>query len=375
MTLSARVLNRTTLLRQALLERFDGSVDEAIGRLAGVQAQHSNASHVALWSRIDGFESSKLERALERRSVVKATTIRSTLHLVAAADYPAFDAASAVPRVEVWRATVRRSGVDVPAIHRELIEYAAEPRSVDEMEAFVAHLAPGVRLASHAPGGLTRAAFRIVSANGGLIHSPPSGFWGEHRAPRYVAARTWLTDANWPAAEEALQTLLRRYLRAYGPASLADFGRWIGDRKQPRLRKAVEGLGDEIRRERTADGQELLDLVDAPVATGDEDAPTRFLSRWDSVIIGYDDRSRILPGKVSSAVLKKNADILATFLVNGLVGGTWTSETVKGEGILRLNPLVKVPKGEHAALEMEGERLVRFVEREADRHEVAWEKG
>jgi hypothetical protein len=93
------------------------------------------------------------------------------------------------------------------------------------------------------------------------------------------------------------------------------------------------------------------------------------------VIIGYDDRSRILPGKFSAAVLKKNADILATFLVDGLVGGTWSSETVKGEGILRLNPLVKVPKGEHAALEIEGERLVRFVEREADRHEVAWEKG
>jgi hypothetical protein len=90
------------------------------------------------------------------------------------------------------------------------------------------------------------------------------------------------------------------------------------------------------------------------------------------VIIGYDDRSRILPPKHAGAVLKKNADILPTFLIDGYVAGTWSSEIVKGEGILRMSPLVKVAKDERAALEDEGERLVRFVEREAGRHEVVW---
>lgn len=375
MTIPDRVLNRTTLLRQSLLARNDASLAVAIARLAGIQAQHSNASHVALWSRVAGFESATLERTLERRTVVKATTIRSTLHLVAARDYPAFDVASSVGRVEVWAATVRRSGVDVPAIHRKLLEYADVPRSVDEMETFVAQLAPGARLASHAPGGLTRAAFRIVSAHGGLVHAPPSGFWGEHRAPRYVAARTWLKDTDSLTAAEALETLLRRYLGAYGPATLADFGRWSGDRKLPRLRKALEGLRDEIRRDRAEDGRELLDLADPPLATGDELAPARFLARWDSVVIGYDDRGRILPPKLSGAVIKKNADILATFLVDGLIAGTWTSETTKGVGVLRLSPLVTVPKRERTALEEEGERLVRFVERDADRHDLVWARG
>ena len=375
MTIQDRVLNRTALLRQSLLVRTDASLAVAIARLAGIQAQHPNASHVALWSRVAGFESATLERALERRTVVKATTIRSTLHLVAARDYPFFDVASSVGRVEVWAATVRRAGVDVPAIHRKLLEYADEPRTVDEMETFVAQLAPGARLASHAPGGLTRAAFRIVSANGGLVHAPPSGFWGEHRAPRYVAAQSWLKDTDSPTAEDALATLLRRYLRAYGPASLADVGRWSGDRKLPRLRKAVDGLGDEIRRDRAEDGRELVDLADAPMATGDEPAPARFLARWDSVVIGYDDRARILPPKLSSAVIKKNADILATFLVDGSIAGTWKSETTKGVGVLRLSPLVTVPKRERTAVEEEGERLVRFVERDADRHELVWARG
>jgi hypothetical protein len=374
-TISDRVLNRTTLLRESLLERTQENVAPTVGRLAGIQAQHANAPHVALWSRVSGFESAKLEGALERRTVVKATTIRSTLHLVAAADYPAFDAASSVARVAVWGATVKRAGVDIAAIHRKLLQYADEPRTVDELERFVGKLAPGKQLAASSPSGVTRVAFRIVSAYGGLVRVPPSGFWGEHGAPRYVAAQTWLKDMEMPSGDEGLQLLIRRYLGAYGPASVADVGRWLGERRMPRLRKALDALGDEIRRDHADDGRELVDLADAPLASGDEPAPARFLSRWDSVVIGYDDRTRILPPKLSAAVIKKNADILATFLVDGLIGGTWTSETVKGRGILRLSPLVTVPKATWAALEEEGERLVRFVERDANRHEVSWQRG
>ena len=243
---------------------------------------------------------------------------------------------------------------------------------MDELEAFVENLAPGRKLAESAPSGVTRVAFRIVSAYGGLVHVPPSGFWGEHGAPRYVAARTWLKDMDEPSGDEGLQHLIRRYLGAYGPASVADIGRWLGERKALRIRKAVDALGDAILRDRAEDGRDLVDLADAPLASGDEPAPARFLSRWDSVVIGYDDRARILPPKLSAAVIKKNADILATFLVDGLIGGTWTSETVKGRGILRLTPLVSVPTVARKALEEEGERLVRFVERDADRHEVVW---
>ena len=92
-------------------------------------------------------------------------------------------------------------------------------------------------------------------------------------------------------------------------------------------------------------------------------------------MIGYDDRARILPPRHSGAVIKKNADILATFLVDGLIAGTWTSETTKRVGVLRLSPLVTVPKRERTAVEVEGERLVRFVERDADRHELVWARG
>jgi hypothetical protein len=366
------VLNRTTLLRQSLLERSGEDVATAVGRLAGLQAQHANSPHVALWSRLRDFETASLDAALDARELVKATTIRATLHIVAAADYPAFDVASSAARVGAWAATAKRAGVDIAQIHRRLLKYAGEPRPVADLEAFVDKLAPDAAFADHAPAGVRHVAFRIVSARGGLVHAPPSGFWGSHGKPRYIAARTWLPKATDPPDGEALETLIQRYLGAYGPASLADVGRWLGERRMPRLRAAVEGLADRLRRFRAEDGRELLDLEGAPLAAGDEPGPARFLARWDSILIGYDARARMLPEKLVPAVVKKNGDFLPAFLVDGRVGGLWSTGAAKDVATLQLEPLGPIDRRHRAALADEAERLVRFMHPEAARRQVEW---
>jgi hypothetical protein len=87
-------LNRATLDRQGLIERWTGSVAEVIGRLAGLQAQHANWPYVALWSRRHDQEIHDLEAGLTNRTVVKATLMRATLHLVATGDFASLDVAS-----------------------------------------------------------------------------------------------------------------------------------------------------------------------------------------------------------------------------------------------------------------------------------------
>jgi len=91
--LTQRELNRTTLLRQLLLRRERLSPARAIERLAGLQAQLPSSPYLALRARVEGFERSALERALRRRTVVKALLMRATLHLVSARDLPYFDSA------------------------------------------------------------------------------------------------------------------------------------------------------------------------------------------------------------------------------------------------------------------------------------------
>ena len=75
------------------------------------------------------------------------------------------------------------------------------------------------------------------------------------------------------------------------------------------------------------DGRDLVDLDGLPVATGDEPAPGRFLARWDSVVIGYDVRDRIMPDALFPVVVRvKNGDFLPTFTVDGFVAGSWAVE-------------------------------------------------
>src|ERR687889_2696452 len=85
--LTERDLNRALLARQLLLERARTPLPRALERIAGIQEQYAPSMYVGLWSRLEGFERGALTAALERRSVVQGTLMRSTIHLVSKADY------------------------------------------------------------------------------------------------------------------------------------------------------------------------------------------------------------------------------------------------------------------------------------------------
>lgn len=368
-----RALNRTTLHRQGLLERHHGPVADVVGRLAGLQAQHADQPYLALWSRRANHSVADLERALTDRSVVKATLVRTTLHLVAAEDYRVLDVVSAQPRVATWRPTARRAGIDVVELGEEVRRFCSEPRTVAEIEAHLTGLHPDVDLAAAAPGGVRNAWFRPATATGGLVHVPPSGMWRSHGKPRYLDAALWLDDADRdpPDPATALVTVVRRYLTAYGPATLDDIVKWAGQRRLPPVRQALQSLGEEVVRHTGPGGAELFDLAGLEVLE-DVPAPPRFLARWDSGIIGYAGRDRILPPEHTAAVAKKNGDFLPTFLLDGFVAGLWSVAVTGDTAVLRLEPFGSPSRRERAALEEEAEALVRFVEPEAGRHEVAW---
>jgi len=371
--LTARQLNRTTLLRQALLERTGEGAATAVGRLAGLQAQYPNSPYIALWSRVTGFRIADLERALDDRSVVKATVMRGTLHLVASADYPAFSVASSVARIGNWRPSADRVGIRTEDLHRRLLGFAAEPRTILEMEADLETVVPDSALAGKVPTGVRHVTFRMAEAHGWLVHVPPSGRWESFAKPRYLDASVWLPDAVRPTPDDALRLAVERYLPAYGPASAADIGKWVGQPRLPRVRAALDALGDRVRRYRGPDGRELVDLDGLPLATGDEPAPVRFLARWDSVLIGYDRRERILPDAIATDVIRQaQGDFLPSFTVDGYVAGTWAVAAADGLRIAKLSPSVPLASAARNEVTEEAARLVRFLAPDDRPGEVRW---
>jgi hypothetical protein len=88
-------------------------------------------------------------------------------------------------------------------------------------------------------------------------------------------------------------------------------------------RDAIAALGDEVVTLEGPDGSTLSDLAGAPIPDGEIPAPARLLPMWDSTLLAYADRSRMIPMEYRKAITRINGDVLPTLLVDGHVAGVW----------------------------------------------------
>ena len=334
--LTRRELNRTTLARQLLLRRARLSPMRAIERLAGLQAQLPSSPYLALWARLEGFERDALERALQRRHVVKALLMRATMHLVSARAYPYLDGA-----VREARTVIRARGTEPPPdqLVQRVVELARErPRTRTEiMQALGFH-------SRTQDAGEIRTLFWVM-ALGRLEQTPESAFYAFRGSPTYE-----VREHERPPRAEATAFAIRRYLGAFGPATRADVSQWSGVPIRD-LEIGFEALRPQ--RFRDEQGRELLDLPRAPLVPGDAPAPPRLLPRWDELLLAHKDRTRVLPDEYRKDVIQPNGDVQQAFLVDGVVAGLWTRD---GDGI-RLEPFAPLPRPKLRELEHEAARL------------------
>ena len=335
-----RELNRALLARQFLLERTKLTVPRAVERLCALQAQYSPSPYIALWSRLSGFRKEQLTRALEQRRVVKSSLFRITLHITSARDYPYFAAAW----LRAAQETTPRVTVAKIAELSRLVHAAAMkgPITHEELEAIAAEGMGGFRWRT-----------RTLAP---LVHLPPSGTWRFHGRPQLRAMKAWL-GVDLPSREDGAEHLVRSYLAAFGPATQEDLLRFAGVRVGD-IRPGLERL--ELRRFRDERGRVLLDLPRAPLPDGDTPAPVRFLPKWDSALLAYapPERTRILPEKFRTTVIRKNGDVLPTILVDGFVAATWEIDTRAKLDVKSLRPLSRTERSE---IDAEGKRLLAFV--------------
>jgi hypothetical protein len=339
--LTQRALNRALLARQSLLERADAPLPEALERVGGLQAQYAPSMYVGLWSRVAGFARDDLTRALERREVIQATLMRVTIHLVSRADFWPLALATRAARRQLWLRGQRGLTGE------------------QELEAAAAVLR--ARLATEGPM-LRKDIAALVGKDlvGGvgqcvdLVRAPPLGTWERRRADLYALAEDWVCTPPALSEQAALKHVLRRYLGAFGPASLAQAADWAG-LQAPALAPAAEALA--VRRFRAEDGTELLDLPGAPLPDPATPAPVRFLPTWDATLLVHARRTAILPEEHRTKVFHvKNPQSVPTFLVDGQVAGAWRSEG----GRIALAPFHRLDAATRRALDAEAERLAAF---------------
>ncbi|MGH3430837.1 MAG: winged helix DNA-binding domain-containing protein [Mycobacteriales bacterium] len=366
-------LGRALLARQGLLERIDSPVTKVVARIGALQAQHWPAIPIALWSRVRGFSPAALYAALDNGELITGQLIRGTLHLVTATEYPAYAAMAAESGADSWQRSKAPPTEDMAAVRERLAAYAEQPRSSADLSEFAettvaVELETNPRLISPEELEIQRShSWRAFFRWSRLRRVPESGNWGAAKPTAYAAAPR---PAAW--SEAILLELVNRYLRAFGPASAADVAYWLGA-KTPQVREALADHGDAFAHFTDSHDRPLFDLPDAPRPPADTSAPARLLPSFDSALLAYspEHRTRILPEPFRDAVYqRRNLRILPTFLLDGLVAGTWTMQAKRRIATVELSPLRPLNPQQRGELEAEAESLSRAINPDVPEHRV-----
>jgi len=335
--LTGRHLNRALLARQLLLERSGMSIPAAVEQVGGLQTQYAPSGYVGLWTRLADFQREVLTDALEQRTVVQATLMRTTIHVVSAGEFWRYAMGVRRARRE-WALRIpgrNDEGGPVEAANRLRDALAAGPRTVKELgelgAGFVGNLGLWVD----------------------LVRVPPSGTWERRRADRLALAEDWVGPPD-ASEDEGLEHLVRAYLRAFGPAAWRDIASWAGI-SVTEMKRGGKDLA--LARYRDEDGRGLIDLEDAPLPEPDTPAPVRFLPHWDANLLVHARRTGLLPEQHRPRVFSiRNPFSVGTYLVDGTVAGGWSLR----EGRIELDPFETLAAKDQRAVEREREALEAF---------------
>ncbi|MCX4747996.1 winged helix DNA-binding domain-containing protein [Kitasatospora sp. NBC_01287] len=360
--LSARALNRATLERQLLLRRWELDVPQVLERLVGLQAQTPHTWYVGLWTRLVDYTPERTCDLLREAGVVRIALMRSTIHLVTAADCLWLR-----PLVEpvIERSTLGSFGRDLAgldraelaAVGRELL--GEKPLTFSELGRALAE-----RWSDRDPAAMAQG----VRSSVPLVQVPPRGLWGRSGRAAHTPVEAWL---GRPVEQRAsVQRLVLRYLAAFGPATVRDVQQWCG---LTRLAEVIDGLRPQLTVFRDEQGRELYDLPDAPRPHPDTPAPVRFLYDFDNLLLSHADRTRVLTVSCADQGFAGTMEMPRAVLVDGFVAATWRVATKRDTATLTVRPFRSLTATEREDIVDEGARLLAFTAVKAATRDIVFE--
>lgn len=296
-----------------------GTASDVVRWLTALQAQDLPGALTSVALRVPGGTRASVEAALDAGEVVRSWPMRGTLHLVAAEDL-AWMLSLTTERL-VAGAAARRAGLGIDAA---MVERAAA-LAVDALRG-------GRRLG--------RAELLQVWDDAGLLgvrqrsyhllwHLSQTGLlcWGPVRGREQlvVLLEEWVPRPRVPEREEALGEWALRYFTSHGPASAKDFAWWT-KLVAADVRAALALARPRLERVEVDGVEHWMGAgTAAALAQCREVAEGVFLlPGFDEYLLGYGDRSAVLPAQFAERVVPGgNGVFQPTVVVAGQVSGTW----------------------------------------------------
>jgi uncharacterized protein YcaQ len=349
------------LRRHHLLDDAPGDVVTICRDVCGVQAQVMSAAYLQLWTRNHAITRAEIESALwKSRTLVKTSLMRQTLHFIPSDEFPLYISALRACRRAGALRVMERCGIS-----------AQEAEDITQATLQVLANGPCGRteiVAALRPRASKAARFWIENS-WGLVRVPVADGLvcygsGENNEANFIRVNQWLPKLKMKLmpAGEAQSVLLRKYLRAYGPATLADFSHWAGIPMAE-----AKALGPQVDSEivEIAAGKRPLLMMREDMAelekAGERSGSIRLLPNFDVYLLAHREKDHLLSAKHYKRVYRNQAWISPVVLIDGVVAGVWSHKLRGRKLVLRVEPFGKLSKSERAGVEREAGHLALFV--------------
>jgi len=332
--------------------------------LGGVQAQVLSAAELALWNRVRGLRRRAVDEALwKKKTLIKTWSMRGTLHLMPADEFPIWAAAASTKNLHWQPAWLRYHGVTAPDLEAiiDAVPQALDGNGLTREQ--LAHELVRITKRWHLAEPLRvgwGALLKPSAFKGHLCFGPSEG-----QNVTFVRPDQWLGRWKPIETEKALAEVTRRYLHAYGPAKRDELAGWWGVRG-PQARPMLASLGDEVEEVAVEGWRGWLLAGDvARAARRWPEGSVRLLGNFDPLILlsaKYPGYTLKAPHKVQ--VYRKAGWVSPVLLVDGVIRGAWALD--KSGGTVQLVPFGAITPQIRRQLAPEIAALGSYLGRELD---------
>lgn len=307
--LSRRQVSSWRLDKHHLLTRADRkNLSNVVSQICGVQAQVMSGAELGIWARVGNITADDVRDALWKdRRLIKTWCMRGTLHLLAADDLPLYVAALKTRTVYKSNPWLKGQDVTLEEIERitREVRKALHGRCltrIELVEEIVKRGSFGPRLRRHLLSGWG-ALLHPAAHQGSLCFGPSRG-----KNVTFVRPDQWIRDWSEPSGEDALRTLVKRYLSAYGPCSYDAFNHWWGNALAREAQTIFHLISDELV-EVEFDGRKAwlrkddLEQVSRSIPV----KSVRLLPSFDPYVMFYSPREHLVEDRLRARVFRKLA--------------------------------------------------------------------
>jgi hypothetical protein len=362
-----RSLNKRLLASQYLSRKTSGpsAVVDVAEAVCGINSQDLQESVSSFWARVDGFRDSDLTSELRPKGgLVRTWTVRSTMHTIPSKDYWVHVLGGPGRRFQPWfDRTAKKRGIPdrdfrIRFLYQPFLDHIKD-RAVtsSELKQFMVERLAQLGLRSrmklqrgwsstptHGPSwtGMSEMSYLGLLVSAGRKGS--EGLW--------MSSADYLgPNRNIPDPEECTVELVRKYIERYGPVTRQDIAYWSFLRKDE-VDPALETLKKDLTKEKLNSSQEYFsfggnsgEVVEPPGVI--------ILPEFDSLMMGYRDKSRFLSRNEFKNVFGNFAAVNRTILLDGFVAATWKRKRNREGMTVDVNPLRTLKGKERRSIETE----------------------